>query len=108
MMHKLIVTKVADESDDDTTYELQGPHDRSCAVWYECPREGHPEPEDVDYEPTEVHGVEHAWIDSSWMVAGKDCGGLYDDELWMLAESKGIGEHDVQVEYEGDGCWVVS
>lgn len=107
MMHKLIVTKI--DEVDGAEYTLAGPHDSSCRVWRDCLVQDavHPEAEDVDYEPIEAHGVQHRWIDGYWMTPTNECGGYYDDDIFSLAGELGVGEHDVTVEYDGDGTWMV-
>ena len=116
MTHTLIVTKIADENDDDIEYTVDGPHDTSCQVWYACStcaNEPSPYTRAVDDpicdEPDwTFHDVEHRWIGDEWMTLSTECAGTTDgaqDDLNFIANTRGIGSHPVDIDYWGDGCW---
>lgn len=119
MTHTMIVTKLPDENDDDIIYSIEGPHDAACRVWYPCaddkPCVSEPSPfvrsvEDpiCDVEDWTFHGVEHRWIEESWMVLSVECASFSDgaqDDLNFIALKRGIGSHPVDIDYWGDGIW---
>lgn len=107
--HALIVTR-CEPDDDDIEYELEGPHDDSCAVWMphcdhkpdldEMPVEGGP------YDERVWHDVTHKYIEGTWMTRTAACGGHEScDDLYDIARKRGVGSHPVDIDYYGDGSW---
>lgn len=109
MSHTLTVTR-CEPDDDDIEYELQGPHDNSCAVWMPCCGDK-PDLDDMlkegdPYDERTWHDEVHKYIEGSWMTRTTICGGHEScDDLWLIARKLGLGSHAVDIEYYGDGSW---
>lgn len=96
---------------DAVQFTVECPEGGSCHVWWECK-------ECSDYEPTEDeqdageftrHGVFHQNIDGDWMTESNDCAvtasDSASDSMQEEAENAGLGVHQIELDYEGDGCW---
>lgn len=59
-----------------------------------------------------AHGELHKQIDDRWMVLTDDCAAIVSDaarsDLWQIAEDHGLGRHEVEIDYYGDGDWSAS
>lgn len=96
---------------DTVQFTVECPEDGSCHVWWECK-------ECSDYDPTEDeedegeytrHDVFHRNIEGDWMTASSDCAVAVadsaSDSMQEEAEAAGLGVHQIEMDYEGDGCW---
>lgn len=96
--------------DDDLETTLTCGKSKNCSVWFECRHK-----DCADIEITHememdgwytLHEVDHQQIEDFWGIETNTCGGHYaDDDLWDIIREHGIGEHEVEVDYGGDGCW---
>ena len=100
-----------DEYIDSVQFTPECPPDGSCHVWWECE-------ECSDYDPTEDeeddgeytrHGIFHRNIDGDWMTESDDCAATAadsaSDAMQEEAENAGLGVHQIELDYEGDGYW---
>jgi hypothetical protein len=59
-----------------------------------------------------AHGIEHQRIDGEWMTMSDRCAALESDsaseELAEIAREHGLGRHEVEIDYYGDGDWNAS
>lgn len=117
-VHALHITKIADEHSDDIEWTItcHGPID-DCQVWRDCEVDGCSIPgpysdevsdEDEGEEFITRHGVEHQWIEGGWMTASGVCAAScadVSDAVDEISQSRGVGDWQVQIDYEGDGMW---
>lgn len=110
--HTVTITEVAPDTDD---FEWTGqcPNEGTCTVWYECSDGPHtPTEEEEDANEFEAHGILHQFIDSSWMVESNECALNSTDSgaqgMTDVAHTVGVGTHEVDVDYWGDGHWDVT
>jgi len=102
-----------DQYIDEVKYTVQCPGDGHCYLWWECKQ-----CEADKYEPTEEqedegeyfrHGEEHQNIEGDWMTASTQCAAIHSDlcseALQEEAEHAGVGTHQIELIYEGDGSW---
>lgn len=87
-----------------------------CTVWWtcaECGKSGH-QPTELEVQEGEytAHGEVHQQIDGEWMVESKSCAARATDSgadgMQEVAQAAGLGTHQIDVSYWGDGCWEVS
>lgn len=113
--HTITVTRLPGEEDDDLEYSTTcPPTGKSCNVWWECgtcekAKRPVTQDEEDDGEYT-AHGVYHQQIDGYWMTESSQCGLTTDsaqEECWDVAQLVGLGTHDVELDYYGDGQWNV-
>ncbi|MDQ0756099.1 hypothetical protein [Arthrobacter sp. B3I4] len=96
---------------DSVQFTVECPDDGSCRVWWECKQ-------CADYSPTEAeeddgeftrHGVLHQNIEGDWMTESNDCAATAadsaSDAMQEEAENAGLGVHQIELDYEGDGYW---
>lgn len=73
----------------------------SCDAWVECMEDGHVDPEEVDYEPTTMHGVYHEYIDGDWYVECSGCiAGMSDWDLPDGIDTTVDGTYPVRLEWD--------
>lgn len=111
--HTVTITEVAPDTDD---FEWTGncpENDGTCRVWYtckDCKHEATAAEEDAS-EYT-AHGVEHQYINEDWMVESNQCALTSTDSgaqgMTDVAHTAGVGTHEVDVSYWGDGHWDVT
>jgi hypothetical protein len=120
-IHTVTVTAVPNMDEDlpddqyiDTVqFTVECPENANCSVWWECEK-----PECKDYEPTDDetddgeytrHGVFHQNIDGMWMTDSGQCAAKQadsaSDAMQEAAEEAGLGVHQIELDYEGDGYW---
>jgi hypothetical protein len=100
-----------DQYIDTVQFTVECPADGTCNVWWECK-------ECSDYDPTEDeaddgeytrHGIFHRNIDGDWMTESTDCAitaaDSASDSMQEEAEEAGLGVHQIELDYEGDGYW---
>jgi hypothetical protein len=100
-----------DQYIDSVQFTSECPEGGSCNVWWECK-------ECADYNATEDeeddgeytrHGVLHRNIDGDWMTESDDCAATAadsaSDAMQEAAEEAGLGVHQIELDYQGDGCW---
>ena len=120
-IHTITVTQiinddpdVADEDFcDEVKYTLDHCPGGNCIAWWECmkcDKDGYrPADEEIEDGEYEAHGVLHQKIDGDWMTASKDCAVSVTDSgsdaMQDVAQEAGIGTHQVEVSYWGDGLW---
>lgn len=114
-LHTITVTKVPDEHSDDVELTVDHCSGNACTVWNECTElcAGYtPTEDETDAGKHSNHGVEHQLIDGFWMTESKACAltgtDSGNDGVHEVAETAGLGTHQVVIDYWGDGIWDVS
>lgn len=110
--HTVTITEVPPDTDD-FEWTCTCPGDGTCAVWYECSAGKHEPTEDEDMDGNfTAHGVHHQYIDGSWMTETNQCALSSTDSgaqgMTDVAHTVGVGTHEVDVSYWGDGHWDVT
>lgn len=115
--HTITVTRVEDELGGNTSYPftVNCPGTKTCHIWYECMI-----CEKNDFVITEeteddgeyvAHGVFHQQIDGNWSTETNECALSTTDAAYEAcvetADYLGAGTHEVDIDYLGDGEWVV-
>jgi len=116
MTHTLTVKKVPSEADDNVEYTVGGEHDRSCETYFICDQ-------CQDDESITAEIMDDWAADGEWMRHGRThieseggdimvlhknyCALREHPDLSLLVEQLGVGTHDVEVDYWGDGRWEI-
>lgn len=100
-----------DQYIDEVIFTSVCPPDENCSVWFECK-------ECTDYDPTEQeiedgeftrHGTFHQNIEDDWMTDSGQCATTGSDSardaMAEAAEDAGLGTHQIDLDYWGDGTW---
>ncbi len=116
-VHKVTVTKMPntdqDLPDDEYVDEIEFTSEcpgGSCSLWYECLKcEAYKPTEDEEEDGKyERHGKLHQLIDGDWMTDSGHCAINSDsgsDAMSEAAEKAGLGTHEIELWYWGDGVW---
>ena len=120
-IHAITVTQIMndfpdvpeEEFADEVKYIIDRCPGGDCTVWWECQRcdkDGHePTEDETDEGEYEAHGELHRNIDGDWMTESKACAASATDSgsdaMQDVAQEAGIGTHQVDVTYWGDGLW---
>jgi hypothetical protein len=119
--HTITVTQVPnmhldlpdDQYVDEVKFTVDDCPKTTCIVWWECKECREYDPTDEEAEDGEYtrHGVFHQNIDGDWMTESKDCAldvvDSASDAMQEAAWGAGLGTHQFDVQYEGDGFWDV-
>lgn len=81
-----------------------------CTVWWECEKDDCRTRDDEDDEYF-AHDEDHQRIDGLWMIESKSCAARVTDSgrdgMQEAAQEAGLGTHQIEVSYYGDGSWDV-
>lgn len=118
-VHTVTVTKLdnmhieglADEDYvDEVEYIIDHCPGGTCTVWWGCENDGCRDRVDEDDEFF-AHGEDHQRIDGVWMIQSKQCAARATDSgrdgMQEEAQAAGLGTHQLEVDYWGDGQWAV-
>jgi hypothetical protein len=102
-----------DQYIDQVQYTVVCPGDGQCYLWWECKQciDDKHEPTDDEEDEGEYfrHGIEHQNIEGDWMTPSTQCAAIHSDScsdaLQEEAEHAGVGTHQIELDYEGDGSW---
>lgn len=110
MSHTVTVTRLPDETSDDTEYEFGGTHDGNCETYIACNKDWHRHPDISRYGDDEwgtKRAGPHMRIDGSWMV--ENLGGcalryVFESEPpGEVLEGIAVGEtRHVDLDWDGD------
>jgi hypothetical protein len=100
---------------DGVQFTVECPGGTGCNLWWECTecREYEPtEDEDDDGEFTR-HGVFHRNLEGMWCTESDQCAATHSDSCseavqeaaQEAGEYAGLGVHQIELDYEGDGDW---
>lgn len=98
---------------DTVQFTVECSKDANCSVWWECAqceKDGYKptEDEEDDCEYTR-HGLFHQNIEGMWMTDSGHCAAVgadsASDAMQEEAENAGLGVHQIELDYEGDGYW---
>lgn len=117
--HQVTITVADPECPEDIDFTIEhladGP---SCVVWRGCEKCSKWDEAKLRarydgagcYDEVVYHGVEHRMIEGEWMTRTTECGlqAYWSDHDWVrdIYRDLGPGPHPVDVEYEGEGCWI--
>ena len=98
---------------DTVQFTVECPTDANCSVWWECAqceKDGYTATEDEEDEGEYTrHGIFHQNIEGSWMTDSGHCAYVgadsAHDAMQEEAENAGLGVHQIDLDYEGDGYW---
>lgn len=112
-VHTVTFTKVPNEEQDDLEYTIDSCPGGDCVVWWECKECHERKPSEIEDDEGEytAHGERHQRIDDVWMTEGKGCAIATTDSgtegMCEIAETAGLGTHQIDCSYWGDGHWDV-
>lgn len=111
--HTVTITEVSPDSEDFKWTSTCPEDSRDCMVWTECSAGPHEPTDDEDMDGNfTAHGVHHQYIEGYWMVETSWCALHQTDSgaegLQEVVYHVGVGTHDVDVTYWGDGTWDVT
>lgn len=112
--HKVTVTLVPNDETDDVEYTVDHCPGTTCSVWYECDQcsEYEPTKDEDDAGEYDRHNRHHERIDGWWMTDTSECAIVASDSgadgMFEIALEAGLGTHDVDVDYWGDGAWDIT